>query len=45
MLSQDFLDEKKELRETVIDLTRQFNELRDSSTDRIKDLEDDVERK
>ena len=45
VLSQDFLDEKKELRETVIDLTRQFNELRDSSSDRIRDLEDDVERK
>ena len=44
-VTQDFLDEKKELRETVIDLTRQFSELRDSSSDRIKDLEDDVERK
>ncbi len=45
VITQDFLDEKKELRETVVDLTRQFNELRDSSRDRIRDLEGDVERK
>ena len=43
--AQGFLDEKKELRETVIDLTRQFNELRANSSDRIKDLEGDLERK
>ena len=43
--TQDFLDEKKELRETVIDLTHQFNELRDRSSDRIKGLENQVEQK
>ncbi len=44
-LSEDFLAEKKELRETVIDLTRQFSELRDNTKSRVKVLEAEVEKK
>ena len=44
-MGEDFLEDKKELRKTVIDLTKQFNDLRQSSADRIRDLENEIEQK